>query len=109
VRRERNGKLEGNNFTGLQLTAEGSPDAVLAEGAGSAPACSRQAIAEYRHLNARVKTMTRETPVVTFGCRLCVVAQSRFSIRICFSGMVSGPLFHCGEMGSSLHRLCDCA
>src|SRR5882762_4908745 len=101
VRRERNGKFQGNNFAGLQLTAEGRADAVLAEGTGSAPACSRQALAKYRHLNAHVETMTRETPVVTFGSRLCVGAQSRFSIRICFSGQFPAGLFSLGNWGAA--------
>jgi hypothetical protein len=82
VRRERDGKLQGNNFAGLQLTAEGRADAVQAEFAGSAPACGRQAFAKHRQLNAHVKTITGETPqpAVSSGCRWCVVAQSRFSI-----------------------------
>jgi hypothetical protein len=83
VRRERDGKLQGNNFAGLHLTAECRPDAVLAEFAGSAPACGRQAFAKHRHLNARVKRITEEAPPpvpVSFRFRLCVVAQSSFSI-----------------------------
>src|ERR1700688_3138878 len=93
VRWERDGKLQGNNFAGSQLAAEGSPDAVLAEGTGSAPACGREAFAKYGHLNAHIKAMTGETPLVSFGCRLCVVAQSRFSIS---------------DFGSRLHRRYVC-
>jgi hypothetical protein len=82
MRRKRNGKLYGNNFARLQLTAESRPDAILAKFVGSAPACGRQAFAKHRHLNAHVKTMTRETPQppLSFSYRLCVVAQSSFSI-----------------------------
>jgi hypothetical protein len=35
---ERDGKLEGNDLAGLQFTAEGRANAVLAEFVGSAPA-----------------------------------------------------------------------
>src|SRR5208282_4020065 len=82
VRRERDGKLQGNNFAGLQLTAEGRPEAVLAEFTGSAPICGRPAFAKYRDLNAHVKTMTGETPqrLMSFGGRVRVIAQSCFSI-----------------------------
>ena len=100
VRRDGDGKLEGNNFAGLQLTAEGRPDAVLAEFAGSAPARGRQTFAKYRHLNARVETITGGTPhpPLSFGCRFCVAAQSSFStsdlslkspLRLCFSARVA--------------------
>jgi hypothetical protein len=80
VRRERDGKLQGNNFAGLQLTAESRSDAVLAEDTGSAPAYGREAFAKYRHLNAHIKAITGETPLVSLGCRLRVIAQSRFSV-----------------------------
>jgi hypothetical protein len=105
VRRERDGKLQGNNFAGSQLAAEGSPDAVLAEGTGSAPAGGREAFAKYGHLNARVETIAGETSLASFGCRLCVVAQSRFSISV-FGSRFPARFFCRGEMGD---RPCDCA
>ena len=82
MRRDRDGKLQGNNFAGLQLTAEGRADAVLAELAASAPASGRPAFAKHRHLNAHVETITGETPepLLSFGGRWCVDAQSSFSI-----------------------------
>ena len=71
VRRERNGKLHGNNFAGLQRTAESRSDAVVAELIGSAPAGGGQAVAKHRHLNAHVKTITGEPPQLrlSFACR----------------------------------------
>ncbi len=82
VRRDWDGKLQGNHFADLQLTAKGRPNAVLAEFAGSAPASGRPAFAKHRHLNPRVETIAGETPYppLSFGGRLCVVAQSSFSI-----------------------------
>ena len=82
VRRDWDGKLQGNNFADLQLTAESRPDAILAEFAGSAPASGRLAFAKHRHLNAYVETIAGETPdpPLSFGGRLCVVAQSSFPI-----------------------------
>src|SRR5208337_5489800 len=79
---------------------EGRPDAVLAELAGSAPARGGQAFAKHRHVNARVKTITGGTPhpPLSFGCRLCLAAQTSFSIsdfplksplRLCFSARVA--------------------
>ena len=96
VRRDRDGKLEGNNFASLQLTAEGRPDAVVAEFVGSSPVCGRQAFAKHRHLNACVKTITGETPQPPrgFRCRLCGVAQSSFSIAdLPFKSLISDSLF----------------
>ena len=64
ARREWNRELEGNNFTGAQFAAKGGADAVFAELVGPAPASSRQAIAKDRHLNARIKTMAGEAPLL---------------------------------------------
>src|SRR5208283_4618502 len=82
VRRERDGKLHGNNFAGLKLAAEGRPDAIQTEFAGSAPARDRLALAEHRHPNAHIKAIARESPHLPWrlGCRWCVVAQFRLSI-----------------------------
>jgi hypothetical protein len=82
VRGERNRKLHRNDLAGLQLTAEGCTDAVLAEFVGSAPACGRQAFAKHRHLDAHVKTITGEAPAspLSVGGGSLGVAQSSISI-----------------------------
>jgi len=46
VRRHREGKFQSDNFTRLQLTAQGRSDAVLAELAGSAPVLGGYALAK---------------------------------------------------------------
>ena len=82
VRSEWDRKLQGNDLAVLQLAAEGRPDAVEAEFAGSAPVYGRLAFAKHRHFNARVKTIAGEAPqpALKFGGRLCVDAQSSFPI-----------------------------
>ena len=82
VRRERYGELQGDNFAGLQRAAQSCSDAILAELVGAAPAGGDEAFAKHRYLNARVETIAAETPrpLLRFGGRLPVIAQSRFTI-----------------------------
>jgi len=82
VRRDRDGKLQRNNFAYLQLAAKGRADAIHAEFAGSAPVGGRLAFAKHRHLNARIESTTGETaqPTTSFGRGLFVVVQFSFSI-----------------------------
>jgi hypothetical protein len=47
VRWEREGEFQGNNFSSLQLTAQGCPEAILAEFAGSAPEFGGHALAKH--------------------------------------------------------------
>src|SRR5208283_4035118 len=55
------GKFQRNDFAGVQLTAEGGPDAILAEFIGSAPAGRRQPVTKHRSLYAHVEAITGET------------------------------------------------
>src|SRR5208337_1149772 len=87
VRRDGNGKLQGNNFANLQLAAEGRAAAIHTELAGSAPVAGRLAFTKHRHLNARIETTPGETPqpAVSFGCRLFVLVQFSLSISDIFT------------------------
>jgi hypothetical protein len=109
VRRKWDGKLQGNNFAGLYLAAEGGPDAILAEFVGSAPAGAGLAFPEDRYLNAHVKTITGETPQapLCLCCCLCLVAQRRFSISSSLSNPGVAEAYECGQGGSYLRRLCE--
>lgn len=96
---ERDGKLQGNNFAGLHLAAEGCADAIEAEFVGPAPVFDGQALAEYRHLDPGVKTIAGKPPftMCRFGGGRRAVVQSGFSmadslqkpnLRLCLSARV---------------------
>src|SRR5258708_3840038 len=110
MRREGDGKFQGNNFASLQLAAEGCAEAVLSEGAGSAPACGRQTLTKYRYLNARVETMAGETPTaLAILIGLWVIDHSKFSSAdLLFGSSFPTRFFSRGEMGISPAIVLEC-
>jgi hypothetical protein len=85
VGRDGNGKLEGDDFSGLHLAAKGRSDAVEAEFAGASPISDGMAFAEDRDLDADIKTVSGvATQPLCWGFRgrLGTVSQSELQFEI---------------------------
>jgi hypothetical protein len=78
VRRRRNRKLQGQDFTRLHRPAQRRPQPILRQFIGSPPQADRNPVAKYRRLNPRVKTIPGKAPrrPLRLGYSSCLIAQS---------------------------------